>query len=95
MSHATAGARASRSGDVHAALASPVRQQLLDLLRVSGTPTDAHQLAQNIGLHVTTVRFHLEVLRRAGGNRVASGDSVGDARGDVQRVSDQRPVGLH
>ena len=67
MSHATATqGGAARSGDVHAALASPVRQRLLELLRASGTPTDAHQLAQTIGLHVTTVRFHLEVLRRAG-----------------------------
>jgi predicted ArsR family transcriptional regulator len=67
VSHATATqGGAARSGDVHAALASPVRQRLLELLRASGTPTDAHQLAQTVGLHVTTVRFHLEVLRRAG-----------------------------
>jgi predicted ArsR family transcriptional regulator len=59
-------AGAARGGDVHAALASPMRQRLLELLRARDTPTDVHQLAQSVGLHVTTVRFHLEVLRRAG-----------------------------
>ncbi len=54
------------AGDVHAALASPTRRRLLELLRAGDTPRDAHDLARAIGLHLTTIRFHLEVLRRAG-----------------------------
>jgi predicted ArsR family transcriptional regulator len=51
---------------VHAALASSTRRRLLELLRADGIPRDAHELARAIGLHLTTVRFHLEVLREAG-----------------------------
>ncbi len=57
---------AAGGADVHAALASPVRRRLLELLRARDTPGDAHDLAQVVGLHLTTVRFHLEVLHRAG-----------------------------
>ncbi len=57
---------AAADGDAHAALASPTRRRLLELLRAGDTPRDAHDLARAIGLHLTTVRFHLEVLRRAG-----------------------------
>lgn len=57
---------AAASGDVHAALAAPTRRRLLELLRAGDTPRDAHDLARAVGLHLTTVRFHLEVLRRAG-----------------------------
>ena len=54
------------AGDAHAALASPTRRRLLELLRATGAPRDAHDLAVATGLHPTTVRSHLEVLRRAG-----------------------------
>jgi predicted ArsR family transcriptional regulator len=50
----------------HAALASTVRRRLLAVLRGGGEPQDAHQLAEAVGLHVSTVRFHLGVLGRAG-----------------------------
>jgi len=53
-------------GGVHAALASPARRRLLDILRAGDTPRDAPDLAGQVGLHLTTVRFHLEVLHRAG-----------------------------
>jgi predicted ArsR family transcriptional regulator len=53
-------------GSVQAALTSPPRRRLLELLRSGGTPRDATELAAATGLHVTTVRFHLDVLRRAG-----------------------------
>lgn len=49
-----------------AALASLPRQRLLESLRSAPTPQDAHALADAAGLHVTTVRFHLDVLCRAG-----------------------------
>lgn len=52
--------------DPHAALASPTRRRLLELLRAGDSPRDVHDLAQATGLHRTTVRFHLEMLQRAG-----------------------------
>ncbi|PVZ08414.1 helix-turn-helix transcriptional regulator [Actinomycetospora cinnamomea] len=54
------------TGDLHAAQASPSRRRLLRLLRESESAQDAHQLAASVGLHVTTVRFHLQVLEKAG-----------------------------
>lgn len=50
----------------HAALGSERRLTLLDLLRTSGEAMDAAALAQATGLHVTTVRFHLDALADAG-----------------------------
>lgn len=50
---------------VHEALAVPVRGRILDRLEAQG-PQDAHQLAGHLGSHVTTVRFHLQVLAAAG-----------------------------
>jgi predicted ArsR family transcriptional regulator len=50
--------------DASRALASVPRRRLFALL--CEAPHDAHQLAAATGLHVTTVRFHLEVLHRAG-----------------------------
>lgn len=49
----------------HAALASPARRQVLDTLTRSAVPLDAHAIAAELDLHVTTVRFHLEHLREA------------------------------
>ena len=54
------------AADPHAALASSPRRRLLGLLRDSDTPQDAHELARATGLHLSTVRFHLDVLRQAG-----------------------------
>lgn len=50
----------------HAALGSERRLTLLDLLRTSGEAMDAAALAEATGLHVTTVRFHLDALADAG-----------------------------
>jgi predicted ArsR family transcriptional regulator len=50
--------------DASPALASIHRRRLFALL--CEAPHDAHQLSAAIGLHVTTVRFHLDVLQRAG-----------------------------
>lgn len=72
-------------------LASPVRRDLLallDALPVAPTPTEPHSrdhgltaksLADRLGLHVTTVRFHVDQLVAAG--LVATRD----ARGQVGR----------
>lgn len=59
MSESVPGAR-------HAALAVASRRRLLDLLRSSEEPLDVAGLATAVGLHVTTARFHLDVLERAG-----------------------------
>ncbi|MEO7122671.1 MAG: helix-turn-helix domain-containing protein, partial [Lacisediminihabitans sp.] len=50
----------------HAALASQSRRAVLDLLADSHEMLDAAAIAVGIGLHVTTVRFHLEQLENAG-----------------------------
>lgn len=49
----------------HDALASVTRRQLVTLL-ADRTPRDAQDLAGTLGLHVSTIRFHLNVLARAG-----------------------------
>ncbi|MGW6337313.1 helix-turn-helix transcriptional regulator, partial [Nocardia rhamnosiphila] len=40
------------------------RRRLLAILRGASEPLDAQQLAQITGQHVTTVRFHLDILTR-------------------------------
>jgi predicted ArsR family transcriptional regulator len=51
--------------DTWSALAVPARRRLLELLREEG-PLPTQQLADRTGLHLTTVRFHLDVLLSAG-----------------------------
>jgi predicted ArsR family transcriptional regulator len=50
----------------HDALAVASRRKLLAVLRESTSPLDARVLAERTGLHVNTVRFHLNVLIEAG-----------------------------
>lgn len=50
----------------HAALAVSSRRRLLAALQTQRQPMDVQELAAVVGLHVTTVRGHLEVLARAG-----------------------------
>ncbi len=45
--------------------ASKPRRRLLTLLRRSDTALDVYELAAGTGLHITTVRFHLDVLTKA------------------------------
>jgi len=59
----------------HAALASPVRGRLLAVLEAGGSPLTAAELGAEVGLHVTTVRFHLEHLEQAG---LVARDAGGD-----------------
>lgn len=49
----------------HAALASHTRRQVLDTITRSPAPMDALAIANELNLHVTTVRFHLEQLEEA------------------------------
>jgi predicted ArsR family transcriptional regulator len=51
--------------DRHRALSNRTRTRLLDLLRASVGGCDARELAQELGLHVNTVRSHLTILERA------------------------------
>lgn len=57
----------------HAALASGARRLILDTLRASPAPLDAQSLAAELGLHVTTARFHLDQLERVSLVRRQSG----------------------
>jgi predicted ArsR family transcriptional regulator len=50
----------------HGALAVLSRMRLLDALRASERALDARELAAACELHVSTVRFHLEILSEAG-----------------------------
>lgn len=50
----------------HAALAVASRRRLLAVLQSVDEPLDVDALAAEVGLHVTTTRFHLDVLERAG-----------------------------
>ena len=50
----------------HRALSESARVALLGVLEGSSRPLDAHVLAEQIGLHVNTVRWHLGVLVDAG-----------------------------
>lgn len=57
---------ARRSDLRYRALADPTRRHLLRLLDDHGEATDAATLAEEVGLHVNTVRGHLKVLEEAG-----------------------------
>jgi DNA-binding transcriptional ArsR family regulator len=56
------------------ALDNPTRQRLYELLR-DAPGSSAAQLSEQAGLHVTTVKYHLDVLRRVGmvGEQVVDG----------------------
>jgi predicted ArsR family transcriptional regulator len=58
--------RAGERSQTHGALAVASRLRLLDALRASERPLDVRELAAACGLHMTTVRFHLDVLTDAG-----------------------------
>jgi len=51
---------------LHRALADETRIKLLRILRDAEEPLDAHALADQLGLHLTTVRAHLDMLVDAG-----------------------------
>jgi predicted ArsR family transcriptional regulator len=50
---------------VHRALSDGTRVKLLRVLRGAQQPLDARELAQQVGLHLSTVRAHLDVLINA------------------------------
>lgn len=68
----------------HEALAVASRLRLLDALRASDQPLDVRELAAACGLHITTVRFHLDVLTDAG--LVTSQTGQSGTRGRPRRL---------
>lgn len=50
------------AGGPHRAGGNRQRQRVLELVREHGEPVDADELAARLGLHTTTVRFHLDTL---------------------------------
>ena len=50
---------------LHHALAEPQRRRLVAALREAGAPLDTERLADVVGLHPNTVRWHLRVLEDA------------------------------
>jgi len=73
VSESTAGAR-------HAALAVVSRRRLLEVLQSADGPLAVAQLAEVVGLHVTTARFHLDILERVGLVRRVMGPAGGPVR---------------
>lgn len=76
----------------HAALAVASRARLLDLLRSDGGARTAHDLADASGLHVNTVRFHLDVLEDAGLVRRENSPSGRRGRPRMLYVAAQQPA---
>ncbi len=58
--------QAEEAMEAHRALAGWTRVAMLTSLRESAVPLDVRELAKGTGVHVNTVRFHLEVLAKAG-----------------------------
>ncbi|MEO6701739.1 MAG: helix-turn-helix domain-containing protein [Jatrophihabitantaceae bacterium] len=59
------------------------RELLLDLLRASAQPRTILSLADEVGVHANTVRFHIETLLRAGQVERLLGDTIGPGRPPV------------
>lgn len=70
----------SPSPTAHDALSVASRRQLLTVLRESAGPLDTRILAERTGLHVNTVRFHLNVLIDAGFVVQSTGTRSGPGR---------------
>lgn len=69
------------------------RRRLLAILRGAGEPLDAQQLARATGQHVTTVRFHLDVLTRESLVRQFQQPPRGRGRPRIGYSAVQRSVG--
>ncbi len=57
---------AAQSGKIHRALADRHRARIVDELRAEPDGIDAHELAERLGLHPNTIRWHLGILADAG-----------------------------
>ena len=57
--------RETQAADEHVLLSVPSRARILDLVRSAAEPLTAADLARELDIHVTTVRFHLDQLEQA------------------------------
>ena len=55
------------------------RRRVLGLMRPSGAPVDARQVADALNIHITTARFHLTTLEAQGAIRRGAGTRSGGA----------------
>ena len=62
------------------------RREVVELIRASRRPLTAREVADEIGLHINTVRFHLDTLVRQGILRREGGQSDGPGRPATQYV---------
>lgn len=62
------------------------RREVVELFRASRRPLSAREIADELGLHVNTVRFHLDALVRHGILRREDGRSEGPGRPRTQYV---------
>ncbi|MGN2641415.1 helix-turn-helix transcriptional regulator [Nocardia takedensis] len=69
------------------------RRRLLAILRGAGEPLDAQELARITGQHVTTVRFHLDVLTKDSLVRQFQQPPRGRGRPRIGYTAVQRSVG--
>ena len=69
------------------------RRRLLAILRGAGEPLDAQELARITGQHVTTVRFHLDVLTKESLVRQVQQPPRGRGRPRIGYTAVQRSVG--
>ncbi|MGW5386801.1 helix-turn-helix transcriptional regulator [Nocardia sp. NPDC003963] len=69
------------------------RRRLLAILRGASEPLDAQQLAQITGQHVTTVRFHLDILTRESLVRQFQQPPRGRGRPRIGYKAVQRTIG--
>lgn len=77
---------------LHRALGDPSRLRILELLQEADAPLDASELAEQVGLHVNTVRTHLGRLAEAG--LVSSGRARGSQPGRPRVVYEAKPEGV-
>jgi DNA-binding transcriptional ArsR family regulator len=56
--------KASKNGDVFAAIADPTRRQLLE--RLAGSERSVAELTEGLGMTTAAVSLHLQILWRAG-----------------------------
>lgn len=56
------------------------RHEVVELLRAGGRPLTAREVADELGLHINTVRFHLDTLVRHGVLYRSGGQSSGPGR---------------
>lgn len=62
------------------------RGEVIDLVRAVGRPVTAREIAQRIGLHPNTVRFHLDILERDGLLARQEGRGAGPGRPPARYV---------